>query len=45
MVESNFNKNAVIDSRSATLLKRSFHQGCFPVNTQGFSMFHEKGLT
>ena len=34
--ESVFNKIAAINSRLATLLKRSFHQGAFPVNTLEF---------
>ena len=36
VVESVFNKIAGMDSRDAFLLKRSFHQGCFPVDTSKF---------
>ena len=35
-------KIAVIDSSSATLLKRSFHQGGVPVNTKNFQCFSIK---
>ena len=36
VVESVLDKIAGRDSRSATILKRSFHQGSFPINTSEF---------
>lgn len=44
MMESVFNKTAMIDFRPATLLKKSFHKGSFLVNTYEFSVLLEKGL-
>ena len=38
-------KIAGIDSRAAFLLKRSFHKGCFPVDTSEFSALLQSGLT
>lgn len=44
MMESVFNKTAMIYFRPATLLKKSFHKGSFLVNTYEFSVLLEKGL-
>ena len=44
-VESVLNKIARRDSRLATILKRSFHQVGFPVNTLELPVLLQKGLT
>ena len=43
--ENVFNKIAGLDSRRATLLKRSFQLGLFPLNTLKFSALLQRGLT
>ena len=45
MVESAFNKIVVIDSRSTTLMKRSFHQGGLSVDKSEFELLLPEGLT
>ena len=45
VVELFFNQIAGINSRPATLLKRSFCRGGFFVNTLEFSALLQKGLT
>ena len=45
VVESVFNKIASMDSRPAFMLKRSFHQGRFSVDTSEFSAILQSGLT
>ena len=45
VVELFFNQTAGINSRPATLLKRSLRQGAFFVNTLEFSALLQKGLT
>ena len=45
VVEFVFNNIAGIDSKPAFLLKRNFHQGCFPVDTSEFSALLQSGLT
>ena len=45
VVESVFNKIAGMDSTPAFLLKRSFHEGCFPVDTSEFLALLQSGLT
>ena len=45
VIESFFNQIAGINSKSAPLLKRSFHQGGFPVNILKFSALMQKSLT
>ena len=45
VVELFFNQIARINSRPATLVKRSLHQGIFFVNTLEFSALLQKGLT
>ena len=45
VVDSVFNKIAGMDSRPAFLLKKSFDDGCFPVDTSEFSALLQSGLT
>ena len=45
VVQLFFNQIAGINSRPATLLKRSLRRGGFFVNTLEFSAFLQKGLT
>ena len=44
VVDLVFSKITGMDSRPAFLLKRSFHQGCFSVDTSEFSALLQSGL-
>ena len=44
LLSSVFDKITVINSRRAVLLKRSFHQDIFPINTSEFYRALKKGI-
>ena len=44
VMKSNFNKIVLVDSTPAILLKRSFHQGSFSLDTSELLLLFQKGL-